>query len=184
MRKALFALLGMAALTCAAQAQDQKEYPKPGKEHSILKQQFEGAWDAVSRHEGKEGKAAESKGTETVKSDFGGYWMMIDYKGEMDGKPFRGHGMMGFDPMKKKYLLSWIDNVTPFATWAEGEADANGKTYTFKHDGFCPELGKVATIRTVFEIQDSDHRSLSFFLPGKEGPEKKMGEIRYTRSKS
>ena len=184
MRKALFALMGMGVLTCAAQAQDHKDFPKPGKEHSILKQQFEGDWDAVSRHEakeGKEGKAAESKGTESVKSGFGGYWLIVEYKGDMDGKAYHGHGMMGYDPMKKKYLLTWISDMTPFAMWAEGEADANGKTYTFKSEGFCPDLGKVATVRTVFEIQDSNHRSLTFFMPGKDGPEKKMGEIRYTR---
>ena len=187
MRKALFALMGMAVLVCAAQAQDKKEFPKPGKEHSTLKQQFEGDWDAVSRHEameGKEGKgdkSAESKGTESVKSDFDGYWIIFDYKGDMDGKAFHGHGVMGYDPMKKKYLLTWIDNMAPFAMWAEGYADASGKAYSFKSEGFCPDLGKVATVRTVFEFQDPNHRSLTFYMPGKDGPEKKMGEIRYTR---
>lgn len=178
--KTFLSLLAMAGLIWVADAQEgQKEIPKPGKEHSYLKQ-FEGTWDAVSKMSHGD-KAMESRGTETAKVDFDGYWLVIDFKGEHDGKPFVGHGSMGYDPMKKKYLLSWIDNMAPFTMWAEGTASADGKTFTFTHEGYCPELGSNAKFRTVMEFQDAGHRTLTFFQPGKDGPEKKMATIEYTR---
>jgi len=149
--KVFAAWMALAGLMLAAEAQDHKEFPKPGKEQALLKQQFEGDWDAVSKHE-KDGKKEESKGTEGVKSAYGGFWLLFDYKGEHQGKTYTGLGTMGYDPMKKKYLLSWIDSMTPFAMWAEGEADSAGKTFTFTSEGFCPDLGKTTKVRTVMDV--------------------------------
>ncbi|HZE97101.1 MAG TPA: DUF1579 domain-containing protein [Planctomycetota bacterium] len=173
---AAFMVIG---LFSAASAQDKKETPKPGREHDLLKQ-FEGQWDAVAKgsHDGKE---TQSRGAELVRVGYDGFWLVIDYSGDHDGKPFAGHGTMGYDPIKKKYLLTWIDNIAPFAMWAEGDADSSGKKFTFTSEGFCPEFGKVATVRTVMEIQDAKHRTLTFYRPDQTGTEKKMGEIQYTR---
>jgi len=178
--KLFTAFMAMAGLMVAAEAQEQKEFPKPGKEQALLKQQFEGDWDATMRHE-KDGKREESKGTETNKMAFDGYWLITDFKGDHHGKPFVGHGAMGYDPMKKKYVMSWIDNMSPSGSWSEGEADAAGKTFTFTHEGYCPDLGKTAKLRTVFEFPDSAHYTLTFYMPGKGGAEEKKGEILFTR---
>ena len=174
------ALIAMAGLMVAAEAQEQKELPKPGKEHSLLKQQFEGDWEATMRHE-QDGKKEESKGTETVKMSYDGYWLVIDFKGEHQGRSYTGHGAMGYDPAKKKYLLTWIDNLSPYTMWAEGESDGAGKTFTFTSEGFCPDLGKSTKVRTVMDVPDSTHRTLTFYRPGKSGVEEKAGEILYTR---
>jgi len=178
--KLFTAFMAMAGLMVAVQAQEQKEFPKPGKEQALLKQQFEGNWDATMRHE-KDGKREESKGTETNKMAFDGYWLITDFKGDHHGKPFVGHGAMGYDTMKKKYVMSWIDNMSPSGSWSEGEADAAGKTFTFTHEGYCPDLGKTAKLRTVFEFPDSAHYTLTFYMPGKGGAEEKKGEILFTR---
>jgi hypothetical protein len=178
--KLFAAWMATAGLMWAAEAQEHKELPKPGKEHMLLRQQFEGEWDAIARHE-QGGKKEESKGTESVKSAFDGFWLVIDFKGEHQGKPYFGHGTLGYDPMKKKYLLTWIDNMAPFAMWSEGDADASGKTFTFTSEGFCPDLGKTSKIRTVMEVYDATHWSLTFYRPGKTGAEEKVGEIQYTR---
>jgi|SRR5579862_973935 len=173
----------MLSLATLAFAQDHKDYPKPGREHHLLKQQFEGDWDAVSKHS-QDGKMEESRGMESIKSGYGGYWLVLDYKGEMAGKPFTGHGTLGYDPFKKKYLMAWIDDVNPSAMWAEGEADSQGKTFTFTSEGYCPDLGKMSKFRTVMEVQDANHRTLTFYRPDHEGQYQKMGEIVYTRRTS
>lgn len=177
MRKLTSTLAIVGLLAAALGAQDEKkkmEFPKPGKEHEVLKK-FEGRWDAVAKgmHEGKK---EESKGTETVTAGYDGYWYIINYSGTHEGKTFLGHGTMGYDPNKKKYVMTWIDNMSPYSMWSEGEADSSGKTFTFTSDGFCPDLGKNATIKTVFEFQDDKHRTLTFFRD-----EKKMATISYTR---
>jgi hypothetical protein len=178
--KTVCTLAALAALVWAADAQDsQKEYPKPGKEHGFLKQ-FEGQWDAVSKMT-HDGKSMESKGTETGHIAYDGYWLILEFNGDHMGKPFAGQGSMGFDPHKKKFLMTWIDNMAPFAMWAEGDADAAGKTFTFTSEGYCPDLGKTAKFKTVMQFQDAKHRSITFFRTEKEGAEQKMGEIQYTR---
>jgi hypothetical protein len=173
----------LAALAAAGFAQEHKDYPKPGREHAMLKQTFEGEWDAVAKHFG-DAKTEQCFGKETVKSAYGGFWLVIDYSGDMEGKPFTGHGTLGYDPMKKKYVMTWVDSMTPFAMVTEGEADAQGKTFTFTGEGYCPDLGKTAKFREVMEIQDSNHRTLAFYRADKDGHEKKMGEIFYTRRAS
>jgi len=178
--KLFAAWMTIAGLMAVAEAQDHKDLPKPGKEHSLLKQQFEGDWDAVMRHE-KDGKKEESKGSETNKMAFDGYWLVTDFKGEHDGKTYVGHGAIGYDPVKKKYVMTWIDNMKPFAMWSEGEADASGKTFTFTCEGYCPDIGKTAKVRSVFEVPNSSHYTLTFYMPGKTGAEEKKGEILFTR---
>jgi len=179
--------IGMAAILAGlgsvALAQEHKDFPKPGPEHALLKQQFEGDWDAVSKH-AHDGKTEVSKGMESVKSAYGGYWLVIDFKGDMAGKPYTGQGTLGYDPYKKKYVMTWIDSMAPYAMWAEGEADADGKTFTFTGEGFCPDLGKAAKFHSVMAVQDTNHRSLTFYRTGKDGHEEKMGEIFYTRHSS
>jgi hypothetical protein len=173
----------LAGLASAALAQEHKDFPKPGREHALLKQQFEGDWDAYSKST-HDGKMEESKGTETVKSSFGGYWLACDFRGEMNGKSYTGQGTLGYDPYKKKYVMTWIDSMSPYAMWAEGEADAQGKTFTFTSEGYCPDLGKATKFHLVMDVQDSNHRTLTFYRPGKDGREEKMGEIFYTRHSS
>lgn len=182
MRKFMSALAIVGLLSAVVGAQDEKkkmEFPKPGKEHEALKK-FEGRWDAVSKST-HEGKKEESKGTEVVTTGYDGYWTIFNYNGTHDGKTFMGHGMMGYDPSKKKYLLTWIDNMMPYVMWAEGDADSAGKTWTFTADGYCPELGKNATFKLVFEFQDDKHRTLTFFRPDDKGTQNKMGVMTYTR---
>jgi hypothetical protein len=185
--KTVMAMMALAGLVSAGLAQEHKDMPKPGKEHSMLQQQFVGEWDAVMKHvgdgkkESKESKDKEFKGTETVKSAFDGYWLVIDFKGDMDGKSYTGHGSMGYDPSKKKYVMTWLDNMSPYSMWSEGTADDAGKTFTFTSEGYCPDLGKSGTFKTVFEVKDATHRTLTFYRTGKDGPEQKMGWIEYTR---
>ncbi len=184
MKKAMSVMAMLGLLVAVVGAQDEKkkmDAQKPGKEHELLKK-FEGRWDAVSAytHEGKE-KKEEAKGTEVVTGGYDGYWYVFNYNGTHDGKSFMGHGLMGYDPSKKKYVLTWIDNMMPYVMWAEGDADSAGKTFTFTFDGFCPELGKNATVKLTFEFQDDKHRTLTFFRPDEKGTHHPMGMISYTR---
>lgn len=176
---ALTAILGTLSL---AGAQEGKEIPKPQREHGLLRQ-FEGQWDCRSQNLVNPAKPEETQGTETARMDFGGYWLVMDFNGDHQGKPYVGHGAMGYDPRKAKYLLTWIDNMAPYGMFAEGEADSGGKVFTFHSEGCDPETGKAAKVRTVFEVKNPDNWTLSFYFPGKDGPERKCVEMRYTRRK-
>lgn len=175
-------LLAILGLFSVAGAQDKKEMPKPQKEHELLRQ-FEGQWEATSRSFLTSAKAEECQGAESARMGYDGFWLTIDFKGEVRGKPFQGYGTMGYDPRKTKYVMTWIDNMSPYSLWAEGDADAAGKVFTFISDGCDPETGKPARMRSVFEIKDADHRTLTFYAFGKDGPDRKFSEIQYARKK-
>src|SRR5947208_16095189 len=66
-------------------------------------------------------KPQESKGTATRKDLMGGRYVMMDVTGKMqmpgqDGKvkdvQFKGMGIEGYDNAKKKFVSSWIDNMS------------------------------------------------------------------------
>ncbi|HEV3263156.1 MAG TPA: DUF1579 family protein, partial [Gemmataceae bacterium] len=76
--------------------------PKPGPEHKMLKQ-FEGDWDATVAMGGQESKASSS-----YKLGLGGFWLTHDFRGEFGGQKFHGRGTTGYDPIKKKYVSTWI----------------------------------------------------------------------------
>lgn len=176
------ALVAVVSALFLTKPQDHQDIPKPQKEHGLLRQ-FEGQWECTSTNLLQAEKSEMGKGTESARMDFGGYWLVMDYKGDHLGKPYNGHGAMGYDPRKAKYVMCWIDNMAPFGMFAEGEADSSGRVFTFVSDGCDPETGKPAKVRTVFEVKNPDNWTLSFYFPGKDGPERKGVEMRYTRSK-
>ena len=102
--------LATAGLATGAFAQETKkepaagaamELPKPGPEHEILKKD-EGVWDATVEATMAPGAPpAVSKGVETVKATGGGLWYVSDFKSEMMGQPFEGHGVTGYDRSRR-----------------------------------------------------------------------------------
>ena len=41
----------------------------------------------------------------------GGFWLLLDYKGDFGGMKFEGKGATGYDPNKKKYVSTWVDSM-------------------------------------------------------------------------
>jgi hypothetical protein len=182
--------------------QDFKEGFKPQKEHEWLRQ-FEGTWECTSSFKMDKSAAKpdnpkdqtpgarsdrdyteeKGKGVETDKLALGGFWLMQEFKGEADGKPFEGHGMIGYDPGRKKYIMTWTNSMSPCFMMAEGEAETDGKTFTFTGESTDPHDGKACKHRLVHEFKDKNSRTLTFYgTDAKDGgAERKMGEVKYTR---
>src|SRR5262245_43634678 len=93
----------------AAAPQGMPPLPKPGPEHELLKQSL-GTWNAsVESWMAPGAPPSVSKGTETNVLTGGGMWLVTDFKSEFMSMPFTGHGVMGYDPGKKKYVSTWVD---------------------------------------------------------------------------
>jgi hypothetical protein len=179
----------MLALGAVATAQDTPAQPaggpplpKPGPEHQILKQD-EGTWDAtVEMLAGPPGApASTSKGVETNKLTGGGLWLVTDFKSEMMGQPFEGHGVTGWDPAKKKFVGTWVDSMTTTLTTMESTYDPAAKRITGWMEA-PDETGKPTRTKLVTEYKDADTRVFTMYMvnDGKETPSMR---ITYKRRK-
>lgn len=143
-----FVLTALACLmTCIVSRGFAQEPAKPGPEHEVLKQ-LEGTWDVMMEGESTPG------GTSKFKVRLGGFWVVNDFEGSFQGATFEGHGMNGYDPIKKKYVNIWTDSMSPTPLIMEGDYDKTTKKLTLEGEGPSPE--GPTTFKSVTEFKDKN----------------------------
>ena len=158
--------------------------PVATPEHKALAREV-GEWKAESRFWPTPGsEPLESEGTEKC-SLLGELWMVSEYKGLMFGTEYKGLGTLGYDPIAKKYVGTYIDSMMPFLNTMEGEYDVQTHTLTMVTTGRNPMTGKIETSKAVTRYIDDDTKVFEMHaaVPGKEGEYVKQLEIRYKRIK-
>src|SRR5438105_4244282 len=167
-------LAGMAALllSVTATAQQPPAPPKPGPENELLKQ-LVGTWDCTVKFGGMQ-----SKGKAVYKEGPGGLWILSDFTGEFGGAPFKGHGIDGYDPAKKKYVGVWIDSMDTTPLVSEGAYDKGTKTLTMQGEAKGPD-GKPATHIMKTQWKDKDTLLFSMFMKGPDGKDQPVMTIDY-----
>jgi hypothetical protein len=105
------------------------------------------------------------------------------FNGTFMGMPFHGIGYTGYDNIKKKYIGSWMDNMTTSMMVSEGTPDATGKSITFTSTMDDPMTGKSSPVKETVTIVDDDHHTLEMWGAGPDGKMFKMMEIAYSRKK-
>ncbi len=160
-----------------------QEMPGPGPEHAIFKE-WQGTFDFVNKMRmGPDQPWMESKGVSTSKLEFGGFWLISRDEFQVMGAPFVGQGTMGYDPMKKKYVMSWVDSMTPHFTNAEGTYDAATKTMTLIGDMLDPATGTPVKTKFVTIIKSADEHVFQMLTPGHDGKDFLGMEATYKRRK-
>lgn len=172
-------LLGVtAALFQAACLAQEPAMEQAGEEHKMLGE-LAGTWTAVMK---PVGGAPESKGTAKYTVAGGGMWVLSELEMDMGGMKFWGHGTDGYDLKKKKFVSTWIDNMTSSVMLFEGDYDAKTKTLTMTSEAPGPD-GKPTTWKSVSKMVDADH--FSFDMHTKvDGKDVKMFSVEYTRKKA
>ncbi len=156
--------------------------PKPGPEHQIFKMD-EGTWDAVVEVATAPGAPPmTSKGVEVNTLGCGGLCLITDFKADMGGTPFVGHGVGAWDPTKKKYVSSWTDSMSLGISMGEGTYDAATHKMTGWMEGPDMATGKTVKTRSVGEMKGNT-RVFTMFAPGPDGKEMQVMKITYTRRK-
>ncbi len=134
-------------------------------------------------------KPEESKGTAVRKSMMDGRYSTLDVTGKMempgpDGKKkemtFKGHGIDGYDNVKKKFVGSWVDNMGTGIMFSEGTYDPTTKTFTYTSEVEAIP-GMKQQIREVIKVTDKDHHTFEWY-ENRGGQEVKTMEINYTRA--
>jgi hypothetical protein len=155
--------------------------PKPGPEQAVFKMDV-GTWDAAFEMTA-DGKPVTSKATEVNTLGCGGLCLISDFKGQIMGGPFHGHGVTVWDASKKKYVGSWTDSMATGLGLAEATWDPAAKKFTGTMD-MPDQTGKVVKSRSVTEYPSADKRVLTMYGPGPDGKEAQMFKITYTRRKT
>jgi Protein of unknown function (DUF1579) len=184
MHRILLAFTLACGLAVAARAaQDMPPPPKPGPEHALFKED-EGTWDAsIEMFMPGQSTPMVSKGVETNIVGCGGLCLITDFKGDMMGQGFHGHGTATYDVGKKKYVGSWTDSMSTGLGITEGTYDPAKRTFSGWFEG--PDMtGKVMKMRNVTEYKDKNTRVFSMYGPGPDGKEALGMRITYTRKGS
>lgn len=156
--------------------------PKPGPEHELFKMD-EGTWDAVVEFTpGPGAPPMTSKGVEVTTVGCGGLCAITDFKGEMMGGTFQGHGLVTWDARKKKYIGSWTDSMSTGLAATEGTWDPASKRWNGTMEG--PDMtGNVMKSRSVVEYRADGGRVMTAYASGPDGKEIQVLRITYTRRK-
>jgi hypothetical protein len=155
---------------------------KPGPEHAILKMDA-GTWDAAIEMAAQPGgKPITSTGVEVNTIGCGGLCLITDFKGTLAGTPFHGHGVTTWDAVKKRYVGSWTDSMSPGLGIGESTWDAAAKRMTGTMEG--PDVtGKVTKVKTVSEYTPDGKRLFTLSAPGPDGKDMVVMKATYTRRK-
>ena len=96
------------------------------------------------------------------------------------GQPFQGHGVTGYDPVKKKYVGTWIDSMSPSLMMLEGSFDKASRVLTMKGMGVGVD-GQPAMHSMVSTLLGPDKHTFEMYVPGADGKDMKVMTITYTR---
>ncbi len=168
----------LVSTSSAVKAQDSSPLPQ----HKILAME-EGVWDAEVTLTMPGQEPVKTKGVETNRL-MAGKWLISDYKGEIFGNPFEGHGVNGYDVKKSKYVATWVDTGSNHIDHLEGTYDEKTKTLTLSGDVEEPTSGKPMKMRLETHLKDDDTRIFTQYVQT-EGQKEfvKIMEIKYARRK-
>lgn len=156
--------------------------PAPGPEHALVAR-VAGVWKAsVDSRTHSSRTSRTSRATETGTLCCGGMFVVADLAGEGRGEPLSGHGLLGYDPQKRKFVHAWIDTGDRVLSLAEGDYDAGGRTLRLLAS--LPD-GQGGTIvrREVLEWKGPDQRVRRMFVGGDDGRESPGLTVKYRRVK-
>jgi hypothetical protein len=178
MRYKFFALITTLILFCFGHSVQANKLPL--KEHEMLKMD-EGVWDAhltIWRGHGKAPSKATFKETNTM---IGELWSIGTMEGNIDGNDFIGFATLGYDPMQKKYVGTWIDSMTPVIANMIGDYDEITKTLVLFYTTY-NEVGLPEYRKNVMIYKDHNTRDFMMYIK-KQGEWVKASKTLYQRVK-
>jgi pimeloyl-ACP methyl ester carboxylesterase len=155
---------------------------KPGEGHKRL-EHLAGEWDRAIRFRFAPWLSwVEEKGPATTKWILGGRFLQERVQGGSGlYQKFESLGFVGYDSVKKRYILIRMDNELTSPVIAEGDFDATGKKLNFRANALNPLLGRIVPIRIVYTLESEDSYNVGHYLRGEGGKEFRWMDVTYTR---
>ena len=157
---------------------------EPQKEHRWL-DQLVGDWTfEVESNMGPGQPPMKAHGTETVRS-LGGLWTIAEGHGDMPGcGPSTTILTLGYDPLKKRFVGTFIASMMTYMFSYNGTLDSTGKVLTLETEGpSMADPAKMAKFRDIIEIKSKDERILTSRGLGDDGQWHQFMLATYKRKK-
>jgi hypothetical protein len=156
-----------------------KKVGTPGEPHKLLAK-MEGSWNTrtTGYQEGKQ--VMESSGTCEQKLVLDGHYLEQTYTGTMDGMPFTGINLLGYNNHTKKYESIWIDSMSTAIYFFVGTGSADGRTIAQECSYVDPARGPAVWL-SVTRIKDDNTLEFEMFITPKGGKKEKMMEMTVSR---
>lgn len=119
----------------------------------------------------------EVQGTIDAQWILGGRYVESIHKGDIGGQPFEGRGTEGYDNQSRKYVSTWIDNLSTGPMNYTGSASADGKVFTLSADFLDPVTSQKMVNKGVTTILDKDSFKYESYMVGADGKEFKNLEV-------
>lgn len=172
-------VIGLAA-ACQAQV---PEMPAPQKEHEWLKK-LAGEWVSETEIFMEEGKPP-LKGTGTESAQvMGGFWLVANGTGEMMDMKMKSLFTLGYDPLSKQYVGTWVDSMTSNLWKYTGEVSKDGTKLTLSTEGPCMHLdNKVMKFKETIELKGPDEKIFTSAMQQEDGKWQTMVVVKSKRKK-
>jgi len=170
------------AMDPAAVQKAMEAYAKPGEMHKWLAK-FTGTWDGRIVEFSNPTKPDTTKAVEVVGMTLNGLYQTTSFTGRVQGMPFEGRSITGYDNAKKLFVNSWIDNMSSGIISMTGTYDEKTKTLNFSGTQTNPVTAKDMNIRQEMIVVDDDSYTLVMYGEGPDGKEAKFMEGFFKRRK-
>ena len=124
--------------------------------------------------------ADESPMTGTIKVILGGRFLMHEYSGSLQRKPFEGVAIFGFDIATNKFQMAWVDSFHMSSGIMFSEGDAGEKFSAFGTYFTGPNTPRWGW-RTELEMIDEDNIVITAYNVEPDSADQIATETRYTR---